>query len=151
MEAITDPAARSQVGSFLIVRRLFTLAAVTALLASLWAVPAVAAGKFAADPVNDCYANNTLTRHYTAAQLQRGLATMPADVREYSDCYDVLHRALMAQLAAAHGGSGGGGGGDGGGSILPAPVLAVLAALIVAAGGLGAVALRRRSAGDASG
>jgi hypothetical protein len=74
---------------------------------------------------------------------------MPADVREYSDCSDVLHRALIAELAAAHGGSGGGGS-SGGGSVLPAPVIGVLAALVVAAAGLGVVALRRRSAGDPS-
>lgn len=129
-------------------RRLLTLAALTALLAAVGAVPA-AAKAAASDPSGDCYAHNTLTRHYTPAQLQHGLATMPADVREYSNCYDVINRALTAELAAAHGGSGGGGGG-GGGSILPAPVLGVLAALIVAAGGLGIVALRRRSAGDAS-
>ena len=130
-------------------RRLLTFAATTALLALLCVAPATAAAP-AANPVADCNAHTSLTRHYTAAQLQHGLATMPADVREYTNCYDVLNRALTAQLAAAHGGSGGGGG-EGGGSILPAPVLAVLAALVVAAAGLGVVALRRRSAGGASG
>lgn len=131
-------------------RRLLTSAATTALLALVCVTPATAKAP-AANPVADCNAHTSLSRHYTAAQLQHGLATMPADVREYTNCYDVLNRALTAELAAAHGGSGGGGGGGGGGSILPAPVLAVLAVLVLAAGGLGVVALRRRSAGGASG
>jgi hypothetical protein len=40
---------------------------------------------------------------------------MPADVSEYSDCRDVLSRAISARASSSSGGGGGGGGGTGGG------------------------------------
>jgi hypothetical protein len=89
----------------------------------------------------DCNTHGRLTHTYTAAQLQDSLAHMPADVLEYTNCSDVLHQALQAELAnlRASGGAGGSGG-----SFLPTPVIVVLVILLLAAGGLGAVALRRR-------
>jgi len=101
--------------------------------------PAHAAGLSA--PVADCYAHNgTLTHSYTAAQLRNGLATMPADVKEYSACYDVLQRALLLKIGKLSGGDSSGGGG----SFLPAWLIAVLAVLVLAGAGFAAVALRDR-------
>jgi len=95
-----------------------------ACLVAALAAPASAA----ADPVRDCSTNGTLTRHYSAGELGAALRSMPADVKEYTDCYDQIRRA---QLTAAGGtthkrkastsgsggnGSSGGGGGGGGGS-----------------------------------
>jgi hypothetical protein len=109
------------------------------LLALAPALPARATGL--SPPVADCYAHNgTLTHSYTAAQLRNGLATMPADVKEYSVCYDVLQRALLQKIGRLSGGDASGGGG----SFLPAWLIAVLAVLVVAGAGFGAVALRDR-------
>ena len=113
-----------------------TIAALAA--AVLLAGPAAAAGP---SPTADCNANARLTQHYSPAQLRHALATMPADVKEYTNCYDLIQRTLLSELNQLHlNGSGGGGG-----SLLPTPVLIVLVLLLVAAAGLGTVALRRRS------
>ncbi len=123
------------------------LAAVTVLglalsgAGALVAVPASAAQS----PVADCNANARLTTHYTAAQLRNALATMPADVKEYTDCYDVIQRALLADLGQLKGNGSGGSGG----SFLPTPVIVVLVVLVLAAAGFGTAALRRRGAGGA--
>jgi len=84
----------------------------------------VAPASAAADPVRDCSTNGTLTRHYSAGELGAALRSMPADVKEYTDCYDQIRRAQLAAAGgAAHerktsnsgsGGSGSGGGGGGG-------------------------------------
>src|SRR5579871_2437448 len=110
---------------------LLTLAAAVAL-----AVFAASAG---ADPISDCNANDRLTQHYTVPQLRHALAVLPADIKEYTDCYDVLQRALLAELSKSGSGSGGSGG-----SFLPTPVLIIVIVLVLAAAALGAVALRRR-------
>ena len=62
----------------------------------------------APNPNADCNANSRLTAHYTPAQLRRALATMPADVKEYTDCYDVIQRTLLADLGQLHGSGSGG-------------------------------------------
>ena len=93
-------------------------------------------------PVADCNAHLRLTRYYTPQQLQQGLNTMPADIKEYTDCYGVLQNQLLAELGAGHvhsvptAGSGG--------SFLPTPLLVVLGVLVLAAAGFGVVAVRRR-------
>src|SRR5579884_2759287 len=102
------------------------------------AAPALAAGLPAA--VADCYAHGgELTGHYTVAQLRDGLAHMPADIREYSPCYDTLQQALLNQIHGLNGGSAGGGG-----SFLPLWMIVVLALLVLGGVGLGIVALRGR-------
>jgi len=61
--------------------------------------------------IADCNANGSLTGHYSRADLQSALNGMGADVKEYTNCYDVIRRALMASAVA--GGNGGGGGSAG--------------------------------------
>jgi hypothetical protein len=123
-------------------RRLATLIAVFALLA---APVALAAGT--PNPVADCNAHATLTQHYSISQLRKGLSTMPADIREYTNCIDVLNRQLLAQLGQAPG-DGNTSGSSSGGSFLPTPVIVILVLLILAAATFGAIALRRRRGAD---
>jgi hypothetical protein len=91
--------------------------------------------------VADCNTHAALTRQYTVAQLRNALATMPADIKEYTNCPDVIQRALLAQLGGVHGG---GGPGQGGGSFLPTPLIVVLALLIVGGGAFAVYAYRRQ-------
>ncbi|HWK17004.1 MAG TPA: hypothetical protein VNR66_06075 [Solirubrobacteraceae bacterium] len=89
----------------------------TLLLAS---VAVSATGLFAAGPalasgsqvIADCNANGYLTGHHSRADLQSALNGMGADVKEYTNCYDVIRRALLASAVA--GGNGGSGGSSGG-------------------------------------
>ena len=106
---------------------------------ALGAGSAGAAGLPAADV--DCNDNATLTQHYTIAQLQTALSQMPAQMREYSDCYVVIQRQLMAQLGQLGKPSGSAGSG---GSFLPAWLIVVLALLVAGGAGFGVLALRNR-------
>jgi len=119
------------------------LAAVCALGGCLASAPAALGS--GAQVIADCNSHGNLTRHYTVAELRNALATMSADVKEYTDCYDVIQRALLAGLAALHGGGGDGPGQGSGGSFLPTPLLVLLVLLALAAATLGAVAVRRRA------
>ncbi|HEY7294661.1 MAG TPA: hypothetical protein VH916_06450 [Dehalococcoidia bacterium] len=92
--------------------------------------------------VADCNANTRLTQTYTAAQLRTALNTMPADIKEYTDCYDVIQRALLADIGGIKAGGGDGGGGS---SFLPTPLLIVLGVLVVGAGVFAVIAYRQRS------
>ncbi len=128
----------------MLTRRFATLA-VLALLAVLvtgvlGAGPALA--KNASDPViNDCLTHRAgLIGHYTVSQLNHALQVMSAETKEYTNCPDVITRALLA--AVGHGGKSGGGGG--GGSFLPTPVIIILAVLVLAGVSLAAIAARRR-------
>jgi hypothetical protein len=95
-------------------------------------------------PVADCNAHTRLTRHYTVKQLENALATMPAEISEYSDCHDVISHQLLVQLGRARSGGGSGGGG---GTFLPAWLIALLAVLVVGAAGFGVLAMRERRRG----
>ena len=94
-------------------------------------------------PVADCNTHARLTQHYSVQQLRSALATMPADIKEYTNCPDVLQRALLAQLGGLHSG-GSGGSGQGGGSFLPTSLVVVLALLLVAGAGFAVYAWRQR-------
>ncbi len=96
---------------------LITLLASLAVSASglLTAAPALASSS---QVIADCNANGHLTGHYSRGDLQSALNGMGADVKEYTNCYDVVRRALLASAAAGgknSGGSGGRGGSLGGG------------------------------------
>lgn len=86
-----------------------------ALLVLVAAAPAAASS---AQVIADCNSNGHLTGHYSRADLSGALNGMGADVKEYTNCYDVIRRALAASAAgsAGHGGSGSGGAGSGGGT-----------------------------------
>ena len=104
------------------------------------AAPALAASS--PNPViNDCLTHPSgLSGHYTKAELNHALAVMPAETKEYTDCPDVINRALLGAVGS---GSGSGSGGSGS-SFLPTPVIVVLVVLVLAAVAFGAAALRRR-------
>jgi hypothetical protein len=129
--------------------RIALLGALAALaVCSCLAAPAGAASTSNAI-IADCNAHpGGLTGHYTVAQLREALQVMPAEVKEYTSCPDVVNRAL---LAAIHPGKGGGGSGGGSGSFLPTPVIVILVVLILVAVTFGAVAIRRRGGGGPGG
>jgi hypothetical protein len=126
-------------------RRLLALicAAATAATA-LSAPPALAAGNAI---INDCQANGQLTHPYTVKQLRHALSVMPASVKQYTSCFDVVQNALVS--ARKHNGTAPASGAKGGGgsSFLPTPVIIVLVVLILAALTFGALAIRRRRGG----
>jgi hypothetical protein len=52
--------------------------------------------------LSDCNDHAQLTQQYSAGDLQEALSTMGADQKEYTDCYDVIQRALLADLGRLH-------------------------------------------------
>jgi hypothetical protein len=116
-----------------------------ALLGPGLALASSAASSSAAAVIADCQAHSALTRSYTTPALQKALATMPATVREYTDCADVINTQLLKQLQTGGGGAGGDSGGSGS-SFLPTPVIIVLVILVLAAVTFGAIEVRRRRA-----
>ena len=122
---------------------LAVLAVLAAVLQSLAGpAPVFASG---AQVLSDCKAHSRLTQPYTSADLRNALGTMSADVREYTNCYDVIQRALLAQIGNHQ--SGGGSGAGSGGSFLSTPVIVLLVILGLGAATLGAIAIRRHGAG----
>lgn len=89
--------------------------------------------------IGDCQQHAALTRHYSIAELQHALNTIPPSISEYSNCSDVIRRALLAQVGRSRGG---GSGGSGGSSFLPAWLIVVLAVVVL--GGAGAALAARR-------
>ncbi|MFZ0088711.1 MAG: hypothetical protein WAL63_04340 [Solirubrobacteraceae bacterium] len=107
------------------------------------AAPALAAG---GNPViNNCESQGRLTTTYSLAQLQHALAIMPASVKQYTNCYDVIQSAIQA--AKQHKTGTVTDSSSSGGSFLPTPVIVILVILILAAITFGAIAIRRHRAG----
>ena len=130
-----------------------TLIALTCAIATLacsavTAGPALAAGNAA---LNDCQANGKLTHSYTLAELRHAQAVMPASVKEYSNCSDVINQAILAAVGKGSK-TAGGSGSSSGGSFLPTPVIIILVVLVLAGVTFGAIAIRgRRQDGGPSG
>ncbi|MEA2157678.1 MAG: hypothetical protein QOD66_58 [Solirubrobacteraceae bacterium] len=124
-------------------RHLIVLACALCACAGTLATPAFAAQS---QVVADCNAHSRLTGHYSSAQLRNALSTMSADVKEYTNCYDVIQRTLLKQLGAS--GASGSPGQGSGGSFLPTPVIIVLVVLVLGAIGFALAAVRRRNAGN---
>jgi hypothetical protein len=82
-------------------------------LTLLVAAPAAMAGT-RADIVADCFDDGKLDGNYTASQIRDARNNLPADVDQYSDCRDVLARALGGSGSSTVGGGGGGAPGGGG-------------------------------------
>lgn len=120
--------------------------AVALLLLALTAAPSLGA----LSPVLQQCNSGRLTSHFTVAQLDKALQTMPPDLSQYTDCPDIIRRALDVQLAKSHANRSASSGSSGS-SVVPAWLIVVL--VIVALGGAGATvaARRRRGGGDAHG
>ena len=129
-------------------RRAITLfALVCALVLGAPAVAGAASGDTAPAAISDCNAHGQLTAHYASDTLRTALAQMPVDVREYTDCYDVIERQLFAQLGQAKPGAvTGTPAASSSGSGLPAWLLVVIVLLALGGVTFGALAIRRRSA-----
>jgi hypothetical protein len=94
--------------------RLLLVMALTLLVAA----PAANAAGTRSKIISDCFDNGRLDGDYTASQIRDARNNLPADVDQYSDCRDVLARALGGsgsdQIGGGSGGAGGGAGGGGG-------------------------------------
>ena len=105
--------------------RLMKRLAIIALLAVLAAAPAAQAESTRVKILRECQ-NGQLTGDYTAKQIRDARNNIPDDLDQYSDCRDVLTRALLNRAggsgdgagAAGPGGTGGTGGSGGGGEVL---------------------------------
>ncbi len=94
-----------------------------ALLATLLCAPAARADT-TTQIWRDCVLDSKLDGQYTVAQLRQARSHPPADGLEYTDCTDILARAIAAKTSSSSnsggnsggGNSGGGGGGGGTGS-----------------------------------
>jgi hypothetical protein len=128
-------------------RRLLALiSAAVALAATAMATPsALAAGNAI---INDCQAHGQLTHPYTVGQLRHALSVMPASVKQYTSCSDVVQSALVS--ARKHNGKLPVSTSGGGSSFLPTPVIIILVVLILGAVTFGALAIRRRRSGPAA-
>src|SRR5207253_10542398 len=80
---------RSTIRRYRLIALISGLVVTTSLAA---AMPAAAAS--GTKVIADCNSHNTLTRSYSVSQLENALRTMPADVAEYTNCRDVIQRAL---------------------------------------------------------
>jgi hypothetical protein len=126
-------------------RRLATsLAIVCALLALAPVAVGASSNGGAQAAIADCNDHQALTQHYSAATLREALAIMPAAVREYSNCYDVIEKALLAEVGTSSGSQSATTGSSSGGSVLPTWLIIVIVILALAALTFGALAIRRR-------
>lgn len=130
------------------VRRLLALVCALAALAipAAVATPALAAGN---KIINDCQTNGQLTHPYTVKQLRHALAVMPATVKQYTSCSDVIQSALVS--ARKHGGTLPKNGTSSGSSFLPTWLIIVIVVVVLAAVTFGALAIRRRRGGGGGG
>ena len=78
-------------------------------LTLLAAAPAAMAGT-RSQILRDCESDGKLDGNYTASQIRDARNNIPADIDQYSNCRDVLARALGGSGKKAVGGGGGGGG-----------------------------------------
>jgi len=85
-------------------RRLLAVAVLSVCLL-VPAAPTLASG---ADVLKDCSNNGRLSKTYTQKEYRQALAQMPTDLREYSDCANIIRRAELG-LAGGTGTGGGGG------------------------------------------
>jgi len=90
--------------------RNITVAFVVLCLAALLAAPAYALDNNYQHVIRECYDTGQLPAgKYTREALKKARRKLPSDIKEYSDCEDLINAALAA--AGRQGGSTGGGGG----------------------------------------
>jgi len=97
-----------------VARSMRTLWLLATVLALLVAAPAAHAAD-RAEIIADCNADGDLDGNYTPSEIRDARNNIPTDIDQYSDCRDVLSRALGGSGSGAVGGGGGGGGGAIGG------------------------------------
>ena len=88
--------------------------ALIALLALLLAAPTALADATRNKILRECQTGQ-LTGDYTAREIRDARNNIPDDLDQYTDCRDVLSRALLNLAGGGDAGSGGGGAGGGGG------------------------------------
>lgn len=88
----------------------YTLALAVALCALV--LPAVASAS-PSQVIRDCQTDGDLDRKYSNEDLRKAEDNLPSDVREYSDCAEVIAGAVTAGSDKS-GSTGGGGGGEAG-------------------------------------
>jgi hypothetical protein len=116
-------------------RRTIFLALFAALLVVM---PSAAHAQSDEDILRDCADDSALSGDYSVSAMRKARENMPAELDEYSDCRDVLSRAISAKTAASSnnsgsnndgsGGAGGSSGGTGGGSTPTDPAPSATAA-----------------------
>jgi hypothetical protein len=92
---------------------------VCGLVLVLLAPPAAAQQSVRIKILRECSQNGRLTGDYTAQQIRDARSNIPDDIDEYTDCRDVLTRALLSRAGGDSGSNGSGGGGSGGGTSAP--------------------------------
>jgi ABC-type transport system involved in multi-copper enzyme maturation permease subunit len=129
------------------IRRAITLLAlVSALSLVVPMVAGAATSGTASQAISDCNAHDKLTAYYSPAALRAALAQMPSDVKEYTDCYDVIEQQLFKEIGQKTSG-GGTASSSSSGSSVPTWLIIVIVVLALAAITFGAIAFRRRSGG----
>jgi hypothetical protein len=123
-------------------------------LTLLAAAPAAMAGT-RSDIIRDCNDDGKLDGNYTPSQIRDARNNIPADIDQYSDCRDVLARALggtgkktvggRSGAGGAGGGSGAGGSGGSGEKLKPSGAGEQRALETAGRGGNGPVQLGQRS------
>lgn len=85
-------------------------------LALVLVAPPAAAQSTRIKILRECSQDGRLTGDYTAQQIRDARSNIPDDIDEYTDCRDVLTRALLSRAGGGgdSGGSGTGGGATGG-------------------------------------
>lgn len=102
--------------------RNITVALAALCVLAVAAPPAMALDNDWRHVVRECYNTGQLNgSKYTKNALKRARKHLPSDIREYSDCADLIDAAL-AQKAREHRSSNAGGGGAAGGSGGPPPI-----------------------------
>jgi hypothetical protein len=89
--------------------------AIAAALALTLAVAAPAGASEVTKILETC-ANGTVPTGYSQQEYSQAIKKMPAELAEYSDCPDLIHKAQLAGAAGSHGGPGSGSGGSAGGT-----------------------------------
>ncbi len=123
-------------------RHLIALACAAVTLAVAVGAPMSAFAAGGNPVINNCESAGRLTQSFTLKDLQHALAVMPASVKQYTNCYDVVQTAIQNAKSGKTGTATGNS--SSGGSFLPTPVIVILVLLILALITFGAIAIRRR-------
>jgi hypothetical protein len=111
-------------------------------------VAAAASGGTASQAISDCNDHGRLTAYYSPSTLKQALTQMPVDVKEYTDCYDVIESQLLKELGhSTSPGTTTAPSTSSSSSFLPTWLIIVIVLLVLAAVTFGAIAIRRRSGG----